>query len=346
MKVIPSNASLRHALLISPFIFCGFFAPNSMAQSGTDASDAARLPRGAIVVAIRNAAGEPLTTPALVRLYSADGMPLGQVSVVGGGQATFRNVSPGSYSVEVEASGYVKAQEAALLPMTGEAHVEIYLRPESSNDPVLLSGAGTPILAPKAKKEMDAGLEALRRKELDKAQKHLEKASQMAPSHPEVLYLLGTLYAQRNDLPRAEELLAKATQMNPQHAPAQAALGIVLSNEHRCRTALSPLEKALELDPKSWEARWALARCEYSQRKFQPALEQSRQALRDSNGLEPDIALVAAASLAALGLYEDSASVLREYLQEHSDRPGAARAKRWLQRLQQAGKIKSNVIIQ
>ncbi len=315
---------------------------SAVAQEGASESIGGRPTSGAIVVSVRGTAGEPLTTPALVRLYSSDGMPLGQSSVVSGGQATFRNVRPGSYSVEVEASGYAKAYGQAALPMAGEVNVQIYLHPEANSDPIVLPDSDTPLLAPKAKKELDAGLEALRQKDFSKAQKHLEKASRMAPTHPEVLYLLGMLYTHMNDLPRAEGFLSEATQIEPQNAPAQAALGIVLSNEHKCRAALLPLGKALELDAKSWEARWALARCEYSQRKFQPALEQSRLALQDSNGLAPDIALVVAASLAALDRYEGSASVLREYLQQNPGRPGAARAKRWLDRLQQAGKIKSN----
>jgi len=91
-------------------------------------------------------------------------MPLGQVSVVGGGEATFRGVPLGSYSVEVEASGYANARGNATLPMTGEVHVEIYLRPESTSEPMVLPEPGIPVLAPKAKKELDAGLEALRKK--------------------------------------------------------------------------------------------------------------------------------------------------------------------------------------
>jgi Flp pilus assembly protein TadD len=287
---------------------------------------------------VRDASGEPLRTPALVRLFSADGMPLGQVSVVGGGDATFRGVHRGSYGVEVEASGYVKGHGSATLPMTGEVHVEIYLRRE----PIVVPDTGVPVLAPRARKEMDEGLEALRKKDYGEAQRHLEKAQQMSPMHPDVLYLLGSLSARMNDLPRAEELLGKATQMEPQHAHAQAALGVVLTNERKFDTAMQPLGKALELDEKSWEARWALARCYYQQRKFQPALEQSRRALQDSNGQAPEIALVAAASLSALGQYEDSAAMLREFLQRHPDHVGAARARRWLDRLQVAGKIKQN----
>lgn len=284
-----------------------------------------------------------MTTPALVRLYTSDGMPLGQASVGSGGQVIFRNVRPGDYSIEVEATGYENAQGRAFLPMAGEANVEIYMQPESAKtDAVVLSDPGTPVLAPKARKEMDAGQEALAKKDLKEALRHLEKAGELAPTNPSVLYLLGILYSRMDDLPRAEEFLTKATQMEPEQTRSQAALGIILANDHKFDAALIPLEKALELDEKSWEARWALARCYYVQRKFQPALEQSQRALNDSNGQGPDIMLVVAASLTALGQYEQSAGLLREYLEKYSDRAGAARARRWLDRLQQSGKIKQN----
>jgi tetratricopeptide (TPR) repeat protein len=264
-----------------------------------------------------------------------------QLSVINGGQATFRNIRPGGYKVDVEASGYSKVREDALLPMTGEAHVEIYLRPEASTGAIVLSG-GAPVLAPKAKKEMQAGLSALRSGDLNEAQKRLENAGHLAPNHPEVLYLLGMLYMQMNDLPKAEGFLDKATQMDPQQAPAQTALGIVLANERKFGAALPPLDKALELDAKSWEARWAMARCYYYQRNYEAALQESRQAVRDSDGKAPEIGLVAAASLTALGRYEESAAILREFLQQHPDNRGAARARRWLDHLHQSGKIKQN----
>src|SRR5258708_32599249 len=337
-----STAPLRPELIVLALLLCQFAAVRAAAQDGGSGPVSGSSSGGRVVVLVRDSTGEPLRTPALVRLFSADGMPLGQVSVIGGGDATFRGVPLGSYSVEVEASGYANARGNATLPMTGEVHVEIYLRPESTSEPMVLPEPGIPVLAPKAKKELDAGLEALRKKDYGEAQKHLEKAEQMAPMHPDVLYLLGSLSARMNELPRAEELLGKATQMEPQHAHAQAALGVVLANERKFDAALLPLGKALELDYKSWEARWALARCYYNQRKFQPGMDQSRLAVQDSNGQAPEISLVAAASLTALGQYEESAAILHDFLQQHPDHPGAARAQRWLDRLQAAGKIKQN----
>jgi tetratricopeptide (TPR) repeat protein len=269
-------------------------------------------------------------------------MPVAQLSVINGGQATFRNVRSGGYTVEAEASGYSKAREEGMLPMAGEVHVEIYLRPEVRTDAIVLSDPGVPLLAPKARKELEAGQQALIGKDLKQAQKHLDKAAQLAPTHPDVLYLLGILYSQMNDLPKAEEFLLKVAQLEPQQPRAHAALGVVLANERKFAAALPPLGKALELDSKSWEARWAMARCHYYQRKYEAAAEEARKALRDSNGKAPEIGLVVAASLTALGRYEESAEILREFLHEHPDNRGAARAKRWLDRLHQAGKVKQN----
>jgi Tfp pilus assembly protein PilF len=337
------RASLRYALIISTFVFSLLFlSVPTTAQMGTNESVGGRLTTSRILVFVRDSTGEPLTKSALVRLYTSDGTPMGQVSVGNGGQVTFSNLHPGTYNVEVEAPGYSKAREEAMVPTSGEFQIQVYLRRESKTDSAVSSLPETPVLAPKAKKELDAGLEALRRKDLSHAQKHLEQAGNLAPTHPDVLYLLGALYSQMNDLPRAETFLEKALEMNPQHARAQATLGIVLAGQHKFDMAMPTLQKALELDAQSWEARWALARCHYHERNFQLALEQARQALRDSNGGAPEIGLVAAASLTALGQYEKSAATLREFLQKHPDGPEAARARRWLDRLQQAGKITQN----
>jgi Tfp pilus assembly protein PilF len=336
-------AFLQYALIISTFVFSLFFQSiPATAQMGTSESVGGRQTNSRILVFVRDSTGAPITTSALVRLYTSDGTPMGQVSVGNGGQVTFSNLHPGSYNVEVEAPGYIKAHEEAMVPTSGEFQIQVYLRRESETDSASSSLPETPVLAPKAKKELDAGLEALRRKDLSQARKHLEQAGDLAPTHPDVLYLLGTLYSQMNDLPRAERFLKKALEMNPQHARAQATLGIVLAGQHKCDTAVPALQKALEANAQSWEARWALARCHYHERNFQLALEQARQALRDSNGDAPEIGLVAAASLTALGQYEESAATLRQFLQKHPDGPEAARARRWLDYLQHAGKITQN----
>jgi len=42
-----------------------------------------------------------------------------------------------------------------------------------------------------------------------------------------------------------------------------------------------------------------------------------------------------------VGRYEDAAQALRQFLKNHADHPEAATARRWLERLTVAGKIKN-----
>lgn len=264
---------------------------------------------------------------------------MGQVRVGNGGEATFQNIHPGSYFVEVEAPGYAKAREDATLPLAGEIRVQIYLQPESKTEPVELSTNGAPILAPKPKKELEEGREALRKNDLDSAKRHLEKAAGLAPQHPDVLYALASLNLRAGDLPKAEGLLRQTVELYPKDVPAQMALGIVLADEGKFEAASPELEAALGQNTEAWEGRWALARCYYHQKKFELALAQSRQALEASKGQAPEVAMVLAASLTALGHYEESAEVLRKFLEEHPSSSEAVRARRWLEYLKRSGKI-------
>jgi TolA-binding protein len=337
------SARDRAVLLAVGMAACHLLFPRlTPAQGGTSDTVGSRTTISTIDVFVQNAANQPISGSALVKLFSSDGTPIGQVSASAAGQVTFRNLIPGSYSVEVEAQGYLKAHTDVRLAVPGELRVDIRLQPDPKADSGAKVGAGMPVLTPNAKKELEDGLEALHRKDLDEAQKHFEKAVQLVPAHPEALYLLGTLYVQKNDSARATELFQEAVQIYPQHAKAQAALGILLANERKCDAALEPLQKALELSAQAWEARWALARCHYRLGKFEAALAESRQALHDSNGGAPDIVLVVAASLSAQGQIEESAATLREFLAKHPDHPEAARARRWLDRLEQTAKVKPN----
>ena len=68
----------------------------------------------------------------------------------------------------------------------------------------------------------------------------------------------------------------------------------------------------------------------------------SQQALQESHGTAPEIQLLVAQSLTAVGRYEESAQILRDFLKNYPKDPGAANAQRWLDRLAADGKIHRN----
>ena len=82
---------------------------------------------------------------------------------------------------------------------------------------------------------------------------------------------------------------------------------------------------------------WALAEAYYRHEQYNEALKNAQEALTKSNGKAPEIELLVAESLVAVSRYEDAGQVLRQYVKNHGDRPDAAKARKWLERLKADG---------
>jgi Tfp pilus assembly protein PilF len=294
-----------------------------------------------ITVTVRDSSGEPLSSPAMVRLYREGTIPSGQ-GATSRGRAVFVVTSLGEFTVVVEAAGYQSGQKDVSVPVAVRTQVDVYLRRDSvSASGNSVGGPGRPLLAPKAKEAFDKGLRALSADKIREAEKYVGEAMRLAPGHPDVLYVQGVLCLKRHDWAQAQSALEKATQIDPNHARAFAALGMALSDQGKYEAAIAPLEKSLQLDVAvGWETHWALAKAYYQGEKYDVALKTSQVALAESNGKAPEIELLVAQSLTAVGRYEDAAQGLREFLKDHGDRTEAATARRWLEKLTASGKIR------
>ena len=80
----------------------------------------------------------------------------------------------------------------------------------------------------------------------------------------------------------------------------------------------------------------------YHRGQYDEALKTSQLALTESNGKAPQIELLVAQALTAVGKYEDAAQTLRDFLKRHADLPEASTARHWLDGLAQNGKIHPN----
>ena len=321
-------------LLLSPFLLL-FALPTCAQDTGTASSDFHG--RGvALTVVVHDSSGNPLASPAMVKLFRGGTLPAGQTATERG-RADLVAYDLGDFTIEVQAPGYANAQKEVSITANGRAVVDVYLRALSTNTP---TAPGRPLLAPKAKKAVDDGFEALAANHLSKAQKHIDQAISLAPGHPDVLYLQGVVLLKQRDWVKAQEVLEKATQVDPSHANAFVALGMALCDQGKYDAAIAPLEKALKLNPEtSWDARWTLAKAYYQQALYEQALTMSQTALTSSHGKAPEIELLVAQSLTAVGRYEDAAKGLREFIRDHADRQEAATARRWLDGLAANGKI-------
>ncbi len=293
--------------------------------------------RAEIDVTVHGSSGEIISVPATVILLW-DGAPYDQ-GMTSKGQMFFILHNLGDFTVSVNAAGYKSGQIHVSVPTATKYEVEVSLQRAASSN-VTPGAAGNPILAPKAQKALDKSIQALRNDNVDAAEKALNQAMKLAPSNPDVLYVLGLLGLKKREWSKAQMALEKATQMDPNSARALAALGMVLCDQEKYAEAIPPLEKSVQLNPASdRETHWSLAEAYYHSERFDEALKLSQQAQAESKGQVPQIDLLVARSLVAVGRYEDSAKVLRELLKNHSDGPEAATARRYLERLAADGKI-------
>jgi Flp pilus assembly protein TadD len=332
--------SLRIVRFLLPIVPCLFFAP--LPALGQDSSAEGTLLRGdkaEISVTVRDGSGEAISVPANVKILK-EGMPIDQKEV-SRGRAFFILRSLGDYTVVVNATGFKPAQKDVSVPVALKAEVDIFLQKESAtgdNSRI----PGRPLLAPKAKEALDKGLQALSTDKLTVAEKYVDEAAKLAPGHPDVLFVQGVLYLSLHNWVQAQGILEKAAQMEPSNARVLGALGMALTNQGKYEAAIAPLEKSVQLEAGGWETHWALAKAYYFHEQYDQALKTSQHALAESNGKAPQIELLVAQSLTAVGRYEDSAQTLREFLKNHGDRPEAATARRWLGGLAKNGKIRQD----
>ncbi|HYL86521.1 MAG TPA: tetratricopeptide repeat protein [Candidatus Angelobacter sp.] len=328
------------ARFLLPMACCATFALPAFSQDSASL-DKEFYGNGAVItVTVHDGSGEPISSAAMVKLIRDGSIPSGQLETQRG-SAVFVVTSLGEFDVVVFAPGYKEAHKDVSLLANGRAQVDIYLR---RTGPGNTAGVpGKPLLAPEAKEAVDRGLLALSTDKMGEAEKYVGKAVRLAPQHPDVLYVEGVLSLKQRNWAQAQSALEKATQIDPNHARAFAALGMALCDQGKYDAAVAPLEKSLQLDAAApWETRWALAKAYYQRQQYEDALKLSQQALGDSKGKAPEVGLLVAQSLTAVGRYEDAAQILREFLKEHGDLREAATARRWLAGLAANGKIRAN----
>jgi thioredoxin-like negative regulator of GroEL len=315
----------------------GVAAICSAQESGRQAD--AMFNKGAeIAVMVHDESREPISSTVMVAIYKDGTMPVAQAGT-SRGVATFVVTSLGEFSVMVEAAGYRRVVKEISVPQPQRTLVDVFLQKEGTTA-TTVGVPGRPVLAPKAKEAFEKGLQALSADKMSNAEKYVNEAARLAPGHPDVLYVQGILYLKERKWEKAQSVLESATQIDPSHARAFAALGMALSDEGKYRAAIAPLESSVKIDPAiGWDAEWALAKAYYHEGRYGDGLKMSQMALDGSKGKAPEIALLVAQSLTAVGKYSDAEATLRGFVKEHGDRPEATTARRWLQKLEENRKI-------
>jgi Flp pilus assembly protein TadD len=340
MRFMKECGSLR-AARIGLALLTGLYvyAVPAAAQDSGDQGTMSRGDRAEIAITVRDSSGEIIVAPATVKLYK-NGVPNDQ-SLTSRGRAFFIPRTLGDFTIIVEATGYKTTQKDVSMTVPIKAEVDVYLQRDAASN-VSVGVPGKPVLAPKAKEALVKGLQALGADKLDEAQKYLSEAMKLAPGNPEVLYVQGMVYMRRRDWAQAQPLLEKSNQIDPNQPRVLAALGMAMCNQKKYEEAISVLEKSLQLEPaQGWETEWALAKSYYYREQYEQALKMAQQAHAAPHASAAQVDLLLAQCLTAVGRYEDSAQLLREFLKDNPGSPEAATARRWLDGLTANGKIHS-----
>jgi tetratricopeptide (TPR) repeat protein len=242
-------------------------------------------------------------------------------------QALFTALPVGDYVVEVSAPGYRTAEVQAIIAEAGQIEsVEVMMLPELS--PAEKAGApGSPVLAPKALKETEKGLQALQAGKLEEAETHLKRALQLAPSFPDVNYLMGMLWIEKHDAVQARGYLEKTVALAPKHASAWLALGQAECLQKDYAHALESLEQSINIKPTSWRAHWLAGVASYQLEDYKKAREHARDALLIGQEKAESARLLLGEAQAALGEREAALATLEQFLREQPNAPQAATAK-------------------
>jgi len=322
-------ALLGGLCLLTPSSICQDSAERGANSFGSDAE---------ITVTVRDMSRQVINVPTTVKIYK-NGALQDQRST-SQGRAFFIVQGLGEFTVAVEALGYKATQKEVSIAAAMPYQEDVYLDADTTSG----NASGPPgraLLAPKARKALDKGGQALAAGKLEEAQKFIGEAMKLAPAHPDVLYLQGMLYMEQGNWEQAQSTLGKADQMDPNQPRLLAALGINLVNQKKFAEAIPLLEKSLHLQPASgWGTKWALGKAYYYHEQYEEALKMAEAAHADSHGSSAQAELLLAQCLTVVGRYEDSAQVLREFLKNNTDGPDAATARRWLERLATNGKIR------
>ncbi|HEY2821102.1 MAG TPA: tetratricopeptide repeat protein [Candidatus Acidoferrum sp.] len=340
LRVARFNLAMLAGVLVccAPVAWC----VESEQDSGSKATES--FGNGAeINVIVHDGIGNPISSTAMVRLYRDGNIPSGE-GATSHGRVRFVVTNLGEFTVVVEPAGQPALQKDVSVRSAGQTQVDIFLRPTDNRltgatGGVVSGGGGFTakmILAPKAQEAFDKGLRALSAEKMRDAEKFVGEAARLAPSHPDVLYVQGVLYLKQKNWSDAQAALEKATQIDPSHARAFSALGMSLIDQGKFDAAIAPLRKSMELEgaTTNWETEYALARAYYETASYSEALAMAKKALGDSKGRAPEIALLVAQAFTTNGQYTQAEATLKQFLREHGDRPEAAKARRWVEKLE------------
>ena len=285
-----------------------------------------------ITVQVRGPDGSKLNSLAIVTLSNMVGQLVRSQTTLGS-QTVFQ-VGAGAYRVDVEAFGFEKARvQTEVSSAAPNRVVAVTLKPDTMSGLTYVPGVA---LSPKAQKEVVKGIEGFQANRFDEAIRHLNSAHQLAPTHPDIPYLLGTVYEKKSDYVSARKYWDEVLRVDAKHVNSLLACGEMLLKQNDLDGARKYLDKAVEVAPNSWRAHNLLATALLRQNSYAEAVTHAGRALNLGKEQASSALLILGQALAAQRQNEQATAALKDYLATKPPEPQAQAVQKLISRLSEA----------
>jgi tetratricopeptide (TPR) repeat protein len=287
-----------------------------------------------LFLTVRSENRAPLDRQSVVKLYNKNTKDVFWQTTQDNSQAALSDLVVGQYDIEVSAVGYLTAhKDFNVLSALHTYQEEIVLKPDPSA--VELNAANESQMPSKARKKTQRGVTALKSGDMKGAQKQLDVAYKLAPTSPDVNFLLGYMYFQQKNLEQAKSYLGSAAKLDPHNVQALTLLGRVYIQQEDYASARTSLEEAIAAHPGYWMAHKLLADTYLKQHQYEKAREQAQRAIEENEGGGNSAQLVLGESLANLGQDKEAIQTFQNFLQVTPDSPMAPQIRKFIAELQE-----------
>jgi Tfp pilus assembly protein PilF len=275
-----------------------------------------------------------------VDLLGSGGMLITAQMTNSNGMAFFYDVPSGDYRVRVTGPNIQDVLSGFFfLENRMRNHSEtVVVQPRVAKSP---SVAGLPAIAvvdlniPKpARKDVEKGVEAFNRGDLDDARKSFEAAIAKHPNYASAYNFLGLTFIQQKDTERGQHAFEKAIELNQNFGEAYTNLAKIYFRQQKLELSEPLLEKAVAADSRNAEALTYLVQVELLGGKYELAAANAR---RVHNLPHNDYAIVhfmAARALRASNQRSQAISEYKLFLQEAPESKNSSQARQELSQLE------------
>ncbi|HKW61340.1 MAG TPA: tetratricopeptide repeat protein [Candidatus Acidoferrum sp.] len=296
-------------------------------------------------LSVRVRAGDErsIETQIQVDVLSTQGLVIATAHIVGAEAAQFHVYNGRAYRLKVSGIG-IEAISTSYFEINAleMAHTEtVHVQPAKLAEE---SAPGSPTIsvielnAPrKASSEMNRGMDAYSKGDLEKAAAHFEKAIAEYPRYARAYEMLGVIAAKGSDRAKARDFFSKSIQADNAFLPAYVDLARLNLQDQNYAESESLLAKAIAANPNMADAMSLLATAEFANKEYDKALADVERTHALPNHQQfAEVHLMAGKVLRMQNRPNAAIAQFQMFLVEKPDSPQAESARALLASLQSA----------